>query len=190
MQKELDIILFASPADWEAWLEIHASGSEGLWLQIAKKNSGLKSVTYDEALEIALCYGWIDGLKKAYNEKSWIQRFTQRRSRSLWSQINKEKALRLIKEGKMKPLGLEAIENAKANGNWDNAYAPQSEITIPSDFEKYLLANKAAYEFFKTLNNVNRYAILHRIQKAKTDAARNAKIEQFISMLEAHKKLY
>ncbi len=150
----------------------------------------MQSVSYKEALEAALCYGWIDGQKKPENEHTWLQRFVPRSSRSVWSKINREKALALIASGEMKTAGLEAIENAKKSARWDSAYDSPSGATVPPDFQAALDANPRAMEFFKTLNRANSYAILWRIQTVKKAETRTRKIEQFIAMLERKEKLH
>ncbi|WML50163.1 YdeI/OmpD-associated family protein [Neobacillus sp. PS3-34] len=159
-------------------------------MQIAKKKSGVVSVSYEEALESALCYGWIDSQKETFDEKTWLQRFTPRGSKTIWSKVNKEKAELFIKNGRMKPSGMKAIEIAKQNGQWDGAYEPQSSATIPEDFENELNKNSIAKAFFKTLDSRNRYAILFRIKSAKKQETRMKRIQQFIMMLEKGEKIY
>jgi uncharacterized protein YdeI (YjbR/CyaY-like superfamily) len=182
--------LFKRREDWAAWLEKKHRQSPGLWLRLAKKGSNLQSVTYQEALEIALCYGWIDGQKKSESEQSWLQRFLPRSATSLWSKINREKASQLITAGEMKPAGLEAIENAKRNGRWNAAYDSPGTAAIPSDFQAALDANPRAKVFFETLNRTNRYALLWRIQTAKKPETRARKITQFIGMLGRREKIH
>jgi uncharacterized protein YdeI (YjbR/CyaY-like superfamily) len=184
------IRLFKSKQDWSAWLENNHRKSPGLWLRLAKKSSGLLSVTYKEALEVALCYGWIDGQKKPESDEAWLQRFLPRGSKSLWSKINREKALALIKCGEMKPAGLEAIESAKKNGQWEAAYDSPSRSTVPPDLQAALDANPRAKAFFETIDRVNRYAVLWRIQTVKKAETRTRKIEQFIAMLERGEKIH
>jgi uncharacterized protein YdeI (YjbR/CyaY-like superfamily) len=186
---DLPIILFEQPKDWAGWLDQNQT-STGAWLRLAKKASGLTSISYDEALEVALCYGWIDGQSKSYDEQSWLQKFTPRRSKSVWSKINREKALRLIANGQMKPAGLKAVEAAQQDGRWDAAYDSPSTATVPDDFQAELAKNPAAEAFFATLNGQNRYAILYRIQTAKKAETRARRIQQFIEMLEKQEKLY
>lgn len=181
---EVPIILFAKRKDWADWLKKNHDASSGLWVRFAKKNSGLESMTYAEALDVALCYGWIDGQKKSYDEATWLQKFTPRRAKSVWSKINREKAESLIASGKMKPAGLRTIESAKQDGRWDSAYDSQSKAEVPDDFRLALDKNPAAKAFFATLKNANRYAILFRIQTARKAETRNRRIEQFIAMLE------
>src|ERR1700722_11855852 len=182
--------LFKSKHDWAAWLEKNHRKSTGLWLRLAKKGSRLRSVTYQEALQVALCYGWIDGQKRPENDETWLQRFVSRSSMSIWSKINREKALALIASGEMKAAGLEAIENAKKNGRWDAAYDSPSKAIVPSDFQAALDANPRAAAFFKTLDGANRYAVLWRIQTVKKAETRERKIVQFIEMLERKEKIH
>lgn len=189
MNDDFPIILFETEQDWISWLEENGE-KPGLWVRIAKKNSGAKSINYQQALDIAICYGWIDGLKKKFDEAAYIQRFTPRRPKSNWSKINKEKAERFIAEGKMKPAGWATIENAKVAGSWDHAYDSQKTAKIPGDFEAALQKNIEAKKFFETLDSINRYAILYRIQVTKSIAARAKKIALFIEMLERNEKLH
>ncbi len=182
--------LFKSRQDWAAWLEKNHRKSAGLWLRLAKKGSQSQSVSYQEALEVALCYGWIDGQKRPESEQSWLQRFLPRANKSIWSKINREKALALIARGEMKAAGLEAIENAKKNGRWDAAYDSPSGATVPNDFQAALDANPQAAAFFKTLDRANRYAVLWRIQTVKRAETRARKIEHFIGMLERGEKIH
>jgi uncharacterized protein YdeI (YjbR/CyaY-like superfamily) len=189
-RNDLPVMLFEHQKDWEAWLDQNHAASSGLWLRLAKKASGLNSVSYAEAVEVALCYGWIDGQTKSYDESSWLQKFTPRGAKSIWSKINREKAQKLIESGQMKPAGLKAIEAAKQDGRWEAAYDSPSRAIVPSDFQAELDKNAQAKAFFATLNSTNRYAILHRIQTAKKAETRTKRIEQFIRMLEKHEKLY
>ncbi len=182
--------LFKSKQDWAAWLETNHSKSTGLWLRLAKKGSQAQSVSYNEALEIALCYGWIDGQKRPESEQTWLQRFLPRANKSIWSKINREKALALITRGEMKSAGLEAIENAKKNGRWDAAYDSPSGATVPNDFQAALDANPRAAAFFTTLDRANRYAVLWRIQTVKKAETRARKIEHFVRMLEREEKVH
>ena len=186
----MPIVLFEAQEAWAAWLEENHASSPGLWLRLAKKAAGLESVSYAEALEVALCYGWIDGQKRSYDESSWLQKFTPRRPKSIWSKINREKAEALIASGRMKAAGREAVESAKQDGRWDAAYDSPSNATVPDDFQAELDKNAEAKAFFATLNSTNRYAILFRIQTAKKAETRARRIEQFISMLEKKEKLY
>jgi len=187
---DLPILPFEGQKDWAVWLEKNHATSSGVWLKLARKASGIKSVTYDEALEVALCYGWIDGQRKSHDETSFLQKFTPRGLRSIWSKINTEKALRLIESGKMKPAGLKAVESAKQDGRWDAAYASQSKAVAPDDLQAELDRNAKAKAFFATLDSRNRYAILHRIHTAKKAETRAKRIEQFVRMLEKKEKIY
>jgi uncharacterized protein YdeI (YjbR/CyaY-like superfamily) len=186
----LATIRFPSPAAWEAWLDAHHADAPGLWLQIAKAGSGVASVTYAEALEVALCYGWIDGLKASLDERFWLQKFTPRRARSGWSRVNREKVQELIAAGRMRPAGLRQVELAQADGRWDAAYASQSTIEVPPDLEAAFEAHPAARAFFATLNSANRYAVLYRIHTAKRPETRAKRVEQLVAMLERGEKLH
>ena len=187
---DLPIQPFASKKKWTDWLAKQHDKSTGLWLKIAKKDSGIASVTYDEALESALCYGWIDGQKKGFDDKYWLQKFTPRGPKSIWSKINTEKAERLITSGEIKPAGLKAIEAAKQDGRWDAAYASQKNISVPEDFQAALDKNKIAKDFFATLKSAERYSFLFRIQTAKQAETRARRIQQFIEMLEKNEKFH
>lgn len=190
MKLDLPIMPFASQRYFEQWLDAHHESSAGLWLKIAKKDTRIATVTYAEALDVALCYGWIDGQKRAFDEKYFLQRFTPRRPKSIWSKINCEKVEQFIKEGRMKPAGMKAVESAKADGRWDAAYASQGKADIPADFKVALDANPQAKAFFATLSSVNRYAIYFRIQNAKKPETRRRNIEKFIAMLAAGETIY
>lgn len=187
---ELPILPFPNKKKWAEWLAREHDKSAGMWLKIAKKDTGIASLTYEEALDVALCYGWIDGQKKGFDDQYWLQKFTPRGPRSIWSKINTEKVERLIASGEMKPAGLKAIELAKQDGRWDAAYASQKNISIPEDFQAALNKNRKAKEFYATLNSVNRYAILFRIHNAKKPETRARKIREFIEMLEREEKIH
>ena len=187
---DLPVIPFSSQEAWEDWLEENHATSDGLWLKIAKKGAGLETVSYAEALEAALCYGWIDGQKASFDDRYWLQRFTPRRPRSKWSKVNRKKATELIEEGRMKPAGLREVERAKADGRWDAAYDAQSTATVPDDLLRELEKNDAAREFFATLDSRNRYAILYQIQDAKRPETRTRRIEKYVAMLTEQRKLY
>lgn len=184
------IILFPSQEAWEAWLSQQDMSSDGLWMKLAKKGSGVQSVTYAEAVEVALCYGWIDGQAKRLDDDYYLQRFTPRRARSKWSKINRDKAEKLIASGAMKMAGMSEVERAKSDGRWDAAYDAPSTATVPDDLRLELERNDAAREFFESLNATNRYAILYRIQDAKRPETRVRRIEKFIAMLERGEKIY
>jgi uncharacterized protein YdeI (YjbR/CyaY-like superfamily) len=181
---------FESRAAWEAWLDAHHADAPGLWLKLAKAASGIASVTYAEALEAALCYGWIDGQKASHDEQYWLQKFTPRRARSGWSRVNREKASELIASGRMRAAGLRQVELAQADGRWDAAYASQRTIEVPPDLESALEAHPAAQAFFRTLDSANRYAILYRVHTAKRPETRAARIQQCIAMLERGEKFH
>jgi uncharacterized protein YdeI (YjbR/CyaY-like superfamily) len=189
-EKDLPVKLFKDPKAWEAWLAKHFNSSTGLWLRLAKKGAGLQSVSYQEALEVALCYGWIDGQKKSFDEESWLQKFTPRGPKSIWSKINRAKALELIAKGRMRAAGLAAIEKARENGRWEAAYDSHRTAAPPGDFETALNKSPKARAFFAALNSQNRFAILFRIQTARKPETRRKRIDQFIGMLEKHEKLY
>jgi uncharacterized protein YdeI (YjbR/CyaY-like superfamily) len=184
------IMLFESPEQWEKWLKEHHGESSGVRLQIAKKGADKQTVSYAEALDIALCYGWIDGQKGALDDQFWLQKFTPRRSKSVWSKVNTKKATELIAQGRMQPAGLKEVEAAKQDGRWDAANESQRNSQMPEDFQVELENNPKAKEFFATLNSANRYAIYYRIQSAKKAETRRARIEKFIAMLNEQKKIY
>ncbi len=187
---ELSIVPFENKKKWMDWLAKQHDKSAGVWLKIAKKNADVPSITYDEALDVALCYGWIDGQKKAFDDQYWLQKFTPRGPRSIWSKINTEKAERLIASGEMQPAGLRAIELARQDGRWEAAYTSQKNVSVPEDLQAALDKNKKAKAFFATLNSVNRYAILFRIQNAKKPETRARRIQQFVEMLERGEKIH
>jgi uncharacterized protein YdeI (YjbR/CyaY-like superfamily) len=186
---ELPIMPFASREAWEAWLEEEHATSDGLWLKIAKKGSGIETVTFAEALDAALCYGWIDSQRGGFDERFFLQRFTPRKPRSEWSRVNREKVAKLMEAGRMRPAGLREVERAKADGRWDAAYEPQSAATVPEDLRLELEKNEGAREFFETLDRANRYAILHRIRDAKKPETRARRIAHYVEMLAEGKKL-
>jgi uncharacterized protein YdeI (YjbR/CyaY-like superfamily) len=190
MVDDLPTLLFASPAELEAWLEDNHSGARGLWLKIAKKGSDVESVTYAEALELALCFGWIDSQKRGFDERCFLQRFTPRRPRGKWSRINREKAEGLIASGAMRPTGLAEVEAAKADGRWEAAYAGQRTAKVPEDLQRRLDRNEAAREFFATLDSANRYAILYRLEDAKKPETRERRLQKFVAMLERGEKIH
>jgi uncharacterized protein YdeI (YjbR/CyaY-like superfamily) len=177
-------------AAWAAWLAKNHRASEGIWLRLAKKSADTSSVTYTEAIDVALCYGWIDGQKQADNEHFWLQRFTPRSARSIWSKINRDKATKLMANGQMKEAGLKEIERAKNDGRWDAAYDSARTAEVPIDFQAALDRNPKAKAFFATLNSSNRYAILFRIHTAKKIETRESRIQKFVQMLENHEKLH
>ena len=179
----------ACAAAWEAWLEDHNAESKGVWIKMAKMDAGIESVRYPEVLDSALCFGWIDGRRDALDERYFLQRFTPRRPRSRWSRINRDKAERLIAEGRMRPAGLAEVEQAKADGRWEAAYEGQRSITVPEDLQRELDARPDAKAFFAGLTSQNRYAILYRLQDAKRPETRARRLAQFVAMLEAGETL-
>lgn len=191
--KDLPILSPVSAREWEQWLETNHPTSAGVWLKIPKKGSATSKhsgPSYAEALEVALSFGWIDGQKAAHDDAAWLQRFTRRGPRSKWSRINREKATRLIAEGRMRPAGLEQVELARDDGRWESAYEPQSTATVPPDLAAELERKPAAKAFFATLSSVNRYAILYRIGDAKRPETRAKRILRFVEMLERGEKLH
>jgi uncharacterized protein YdeI (YjbR/CyaY-like superfamily) len=181
--QELATVHFASMRAWERWLEANHARSRGVWLKIAKRDGGATSVSYAEALEVALLFGWIDGQKDKLDDAFWLQKFTPRGAKSRWSETNRASAMRLVREGRMRPSGLAAIDSAKADGRWDAAYAPQSRASVPPDLARALDAHPAARTFFGTLDAQNRYAILYRVQDAKKPETRARRIATFVEML-------
>ncbi|NIE55428.1 MULTISPECIES: YdeI/OmpD-associated family protein [unclassified Burkholderia] len=176
-------LTFTSQAEWENWLEQNGTTSAGAWLRLAKKGTGQRTVTYEQALESALCHGWIDGQKRTESEQYWLQRFTPRSAKSIWSKLNTDRAEALIAAGRMRPPGLCEIEKARKDGRWQAAYTSASNSIVPDDLQAALDANPEARKFFATLNSRNRYAILFRIQNAKKPETRARKIREFIDML-------
>ena len=183
-------LLFEDQERWFAWLRKNHAKSSGVWLRIAKKGANAKSLSYLQAVDAALCFGWIDGQKKSDDESYWLQRFTPRSEKSIWSKINREKAIRLIELGQMNAAGLREVERAKRDGRWDGAYDSPSGATIPADFQAVLNKIPRAKAFFATLDSRNRYAVLFRIQTAKKSETRAKRIKQFAEMLSQQKKIY
>lgn len=184
------VLTCASQAEWEMWLQAHCESSSGIWLRLAKKSSGQSTLTYAQAVESALCFGWIDGQKQSESDQFWLQRFSPRTAKSIWSKINTEKAQALVEAGRMRPAGLREIQRAQQDGRWERAYASASNATVPADLQVALDANRKAKVFFETLNSQNRYAILFRIQNVKKAETRARKIAQFVEMLANGKRLY
>jgi len=189
-KSNIPILSFASPKEWEQWLAINYTNANGIWIRFFKKGSAVSSVTYTQALDEALCYGWIDGQKKLFDKQSYLTKYTPRRAKSIWSKKNIEHVARLYKLGKMKPSGIQEAENAKADGRWDRAYDSPSNMKIPDDFLKKLSQNKKAKTFFDTLNKTNTYAITWRLQTAKKLETREKRMEQLIEMLSQEKKFH
>jgi uncharacterized protein YdeI (YjbR/CyaY-like superfamily) len=181
---------FKTQEAFETWLAKNHAKAPGVWIKLAKKASGGKSITYAEAVEAALCYGWIDGQSKSIDDTAWLQKYTPRGRRSIWSKINRDKVEALIKAGRMQPAGLAAIEAAKVDGRWAAAYDSPSKAGVPADLQAALDASPKAKAFFATLNSTNRYAILFRTQQAKKAETRAKRIKQFVEMLEKGEKLY
>jgi len=189
-KQDLPIIAFASQQEWEVWLAAQPTTSRGLWLKIAKKDAGVETVSYAEALESALCYGWIDGQRAAHDERFFLTRFTPRGRKSKWSQINRAKATELLQQRRMTPAGVAQVEQARQDGRWDAAYEAQSAATVPADLQRALDEHPAAQAFFATLDSRNRYAILYRLQDARKPETRARRIAQYVAMLDEQKKLY
>jgi uncharacterized protein YdeI (YjbR/CyaY-like superfamily) len=190
MADDLPIRLFASAARLEAWLEENHAASDGLWLKIAKKGSGVASVTYAEALELALCFGWIDSQKRGFDDEHFLQRFTPRRPRGRWSKINREKCEALLAAGAVRPAGLAEIEAARADGRWEAAYEGARAAKVPDDLQRELDASPMAAAFFAGLDGANRYAILYRLDEAKRPETRERRLKKFVAMLERGEKLH
>ena len=187
---DLPIIAFKSQQALNTWLVAHAASSEGLWLKLAKKSSGIACVSKSEAVDTALCHGWIDGQLDSFDDKYSLVRFTPRRQASKWSERNRTRALELIKSGRMLPAGMKEIERARKDGRWGAAYAPQSTAEVPEDLRAALKRNAKAGRFFETLNRVNRYAILYRVHNAKKPETRVARIKKFVAMLAAGETIH
>jgi len=184
------IFAFASPEAWEAWLEREHATSDGLWIKFAKKGSGVASLVYAEAVEVGLCYGWIDSQALSLDERFYLQRFTPRRARSKWSRVNRDKVEELARQGRMKPAGLAQVEAAKSDGRWEAAYASPANVEVPEDLKHALDANPRAAEFFSTLNKSNRFAVVYQLEDAKKPETRARRLERFVAMLERGEKLY
>ena len=190
LPEDLPVIAFADAGAWRAWLEANHAEAPGVWLKFAKKSSGLASVSYAEAVEEALCYGWIDSLLQKYDEVSYPQKFSPRRPKSLWSKRNIEHVTRLSKEGRMQPAGKREMEAARTDGRWKVAYDSSGTMEVPTDFLKELSKNKKAKKFFETLNRANIYAIAWRLQTAKRPETRSRRMKVLLEMLKAGKKLH
>ena len=187
---DLPVLEFETAEEFERWLEREHGAARGIWLRFAKKGSQTRSVTYQQAVLVALCFGWIDGQARSEGEASWLQRFTPRTRKSVWSQINRRRVEELIAQGRMRPAGLAEIEKAKADGRWDAAYPPPSTAAVPPDLAAAFAAAPGAEAFFAGLDSRNRYAVLHRIATARTPATRAARIRVFVEMLEKGELLY
>ena len=187
---DFEIISFKSSRLWETWLAKNHSKTRGIWVQFFRKGSSKKTITHAEALDVALCYGWIDGQAKGYDEESWLQKFTPRRARSIWSKRNIANVERLAKEGKMKPAGLAEITAAKSDGRWERAYDSPRSMAMPEDFLKHLSKHKTAQALFKTLNKANTYAIAWRLQTAKKPETREKRMQAILAMLSRGEKFH
>jgi len=187
---DIPVLSFENQQRWEAWLEARYADTKGVWLKIAKKDTNIPSVSYSDALDCALCYGWIDGQKAAYDEQYWLQKFTPRGAKSIWSKVNCDRVEALIVANRMQPAGMQQIERAKADGRWDAAYEAQSKITVPPDLQRELDNNQKAQDFFNMLDSANRYAILFRIHTAKKPETRATRIQKFVEMLENGQKIH
>jgi uncharacterized protein YdeI (YjbR/CyaY-like superfamily) len=190
VKSDLPILTFTSTKDFTSWLAKHHKVSSGIWIRLFKIKSGVPTITYAEALDAALCYGWIDGQKKAYDTESWLQKFTPRRHKSIWSKRNREHIERLDKSGMMKPAGIKEVEAAKADGRWGQAYESSANMTVPTDFLNELAKNKKAEAFFKTLNKTNIYSIVWRLQTAKKPETRNKRMKAILEMLKKEEKFH
>ena len=189
-RRDLPVIAFKTQQTWDAWLTSQPAGSKGLWLKLAKKSSGIASVSKPDAIDTALCHGWIDGQLDSFDDRYWLTRFTPRQSTSRWSEKNRARALQLVELKRMKPAGLNEIERAKKDGRWSAAYASQSAMQVPDDLVAALAKSKAAKSFFEALDSTNRYAILYRIHSAKQPETRMARIEKYVAMLIEGKTIY
>lgn len=187
---EQPVIAFESAVAFEQWLELHHLDHQGIWLRIYKKGSDVPTITYQEAVEVGLCFGWIDGQKNKYDDESWLQKFTMRGAKSVWSKVNVGHVERLTKEGRMRPAGNKCVEAAKADGRWDKAYHSSSSAEMPEDFLKALAKNKKAQAFYGTLNKTNTFAIYYRITSVKRAETRERKIREFVEMLAKGEKLH
>jgi uncharacterized protein YdeI (YjbR/CyaY-like superfamily) len=190
VKSDLPVLSFILRKDFEIWLAANHSLSKGIWLQFFKKDSGINTITHAEALEEALCYGWIDGQLKKHDKNSWLHKFTPRRPKSIWSKKNIEHVERLIKTGKMKPAGIKEAERAKKDGRWQRAYEPQSKNALPEDFLNQLSKNKKAKTFFEILNKANKYAITWRLQTAVKQETRMKRMKTIVEMLENGEKFH
>lgn len=180
---------FVDGAAWEAWLAKNYTDQTGVWIKIAKKDSGIASVTQPEALDLCLCYGWIDGLRRSYDDKYYLQKYTPRRKKSLWSKVNIGKVEELIAAGRVQAPGLAEIERAKADGRWDAAYESPKNAVVPDDLLAALEQNEKAKSFFDSLNKTERYTVLWRLMTAKTPEMRKARLEKMVKLLEAERKV-
>ena len=184
------ILSFTTTKELTSWLAKHHAVSTGIWIRLFKNKSGVATISYAEALDVALCYGWIDGQKQTYDTESWLQKFTPRRPKSIWSKRNREHILRLEQSGKMKAAGMKQVEAAKADGRWEQAYDSPGTMVVPADFLKELAKSKKAETFFKALNKTNTYAIVWRLQTAKKSETRNKRMKAILEMLKKGEKFH
>ena len=190
IKTDLQILSFVTQDHFESWMEENNTLTEGIWVRFYKKDSVTRSINYDEALDVALCYGWIDGHVKKFDELSYIRKFTPRRSKSMWSNRNKEHVSRLEKENRMKPSGIREVEKAKNDGRWEKAYDSPGKMIVPDDFILELSKNKKAFEFYETLNKANKYAIGWRLQTAKNIETRDKRIKEILNMMDNGEKFH
>jgi uncharacterized protein YdeI (YjbR/CyaY-like superfamily) len=186
---DLPTLRFRSASEWERWLDENHASAQGVWIQMAKKATGIESIDHPAAIETALCFGWIDGRREALDERYFLQRFTPRRPRSKWSRINRDRAERLIAEGRMRPAGLAEVERAKADGRWDAAYDSPGAIAVPDDLRRELDARPRAKAVFAELDSRNRYAILYGLHDAKRPETRARRLAKFVETLEAGERI-
>jgi uncharacterized protein YdeI (YjbR/CyaY-like superfamily) len=190
LRLEREIISFQRASDFEFWLEAHHTQATGIWIQIMKKGSGLPSITYQQALECALCFGWIDGQKAKQDGNSWLQYFSKRKKNSIWSQVNRKNSERLILEGRMQSPGAAAIEEAKRSGAWDAAYQPTRSREIPVELDEALAKSKKARDFFEALDSHNRFAFVFRVSTARKEETRLKRVNEYIRMMENREVFY
>ena len=188
--QDIPILGFPDAAAWEAWLAANYGFESGIWLKLAKKDSGVMTVSYADAVEVALCWGWIDGMGRSVDAAFYLQKFTPRRKRSLWSKVNIGKAEALIAAGRMRPPGLAAIEAAKADGRWEAAYDSAKEAVVPPDLAAVLDSDPGTKAYFESLNSANRYAVLWRLMTARTSATRASRLEKLTAMLKERKTFH
>lgn len=187
---ELPELFFRTRSEWNRWLSANGTSSSGVWLRLAKRDSGIASLSYQDALERALCHGWVDGQKKSLDDEFWLQRFTPRGPRSIWSKLNRKKAADLMASGQMTPAGLAAVQSAQADGRWQRAYESQHSARVPADLAAALRANPGAQRFFAALDSRNRYAILFRLHQAVKAETRRRRLSKFVAMLAMGGKIY
>ena len=190
LKVDLPVLSFSTQNEFESWQEQNHTDMNGIWVRFYKKNSGIKTIVYDEALDVALCYGWIDGQVKKFDEISYLQKFTPRRPKSMWSKRNSEHVERLEKSGKMKPSGILEVERAKADRRWEKAYDSPGKMVVPNDFIQELSKNEKAFQFFESLNKTNKYTIGWKLQTAKNKELRQKRIKEILAMMEKEQKFH